>query len=242
MKRRLAIPALGALLLAACNESLYPPREPTLIYNSAVDSLYFWPAPMRYARPGDTVSIRMRGLHLGYTCAKLTDIRWNWHDSTGNDFYTLRTTVEVPGNPACAIGGTFDSTFRVIFYSPGGEKLFVRRSNNVAADSLYFVSGFGHQETFTRTASDSDSMTITSGAYTFVFHDSGAARSRRYITAEMPICETFQSALFKRNSDSSITVRLRRLVASPLPAAAFPPCTGAHPDTIDVVPDLYNSF
>jgi len=233
-----ALGCFAPLLFAGCNNPSGS-QEPTVVMDGDVDSLFFWPSAMRYARAGDTISIRILGLQLERTCATVGDIRWLWTDSLGSDFYTLRTEVDVP-NASCRRGGTFDSTFRVIFHSHAGETLFLRRQTHVRTDSLLYVSGEAYVETFGHRGADPDSATIVRGAYRLVYHDSITNRPRRFVTATLPICETFQSAVFRRAGDS-ITVRLRRLVASPLPPAQFPPCEGEHADTMEVVPDLYAS-
>jgi hypothetical protein len=237
--------AFAASWLAACDQGLFAQDQDEVkrdtLSNPPIDSLAFWPPAMRYARAGDTLQIRMKGFHLGYTCGEISELRWNWRDSIGFDYYTLLSKVYVPGGPSCKPGGRFDSTFRVIFYSHAGERLFVRHGDNLKTDSLLFVSGFGYTETFVHRDADADTALIERGGYRFTYHDSTAARPRRTVTAMLPICETFQSSVFKREGDS-ITVRLRRIVARPLPAAAFPACAGEHPDTMEVVRDLYGSF
>lgn len=210
------------------------------LFNPVIDSLSFWPPDMRYARDGDTLSIRMIGLHRKYTCG-VPDMHWNWRDTPGYDYYTLSARVDIPGGSSCVPGGFFDSTFRVIFHSPGGEYLFIRHGNNIKTDSLLFLSGFGYTETFVHRDADPDTAVIEREGYRFTFHDSTATRKRRFVTAVLPVCETFQSSLFKREGDS-ITVRLRRIVAKPLPVEMFPACAGEHPDTMEVVNDLYRSF
>jgi len=242
------VPACVALAfsatLLACNQGVSGPKgevKSDTLYNPPIDSLTFWPPTMRYARAGDTLPIRMIGFRLGYTCGKITELRWHWRDSIGYDYYTLISQVDIPGGPTCEPGGTFDSTFRVIFYSPGGERLFIRRGHNVKTDSVLFLSGFGYTERFTHHDSSPDSAVIVRGSYRFTFLDSTAARRRRTVTAVLPVCETFQHALFKREGDS-IIVQLRRIVAKPLPVSMFPQCAGEHTDTMEVVQDLYNSL
>jgi hypothetical protein len=237
------LPLLGALLsagafLAGCNQTAYPERDPKVYQDVAADTLAFWPPALKYARAGDTVSFRVIGLQRGYACAQVSDLGWSWEngDSTGGRF-RLHSTVQVPGNPACALDTKgLDSLFERTFARPAGQKLYLRTSAGVSADSLLYLAGDGHTEVFQHLVSGPDSA-VFGGR--FLFHDSGAARARRFVTADsMGLCETFQSAAFRRNGDT-LTVRVKRLVAASLGADVFPPCAGPHADTMDVVFDRY---
>jgi hypothetical protein len=216
-----------------CNQTAYPEREPTFVHNVPVDSIVFWPAALRYARTDDTVSLRVMGFKRGYACTNILEMGWSWlHDSTG-DIYSLHSLIEIPGNPTCAVDGKgVDSTFRISFPTTAGQRLYLRTSAGNTTDSLLYLSGKGTTETFTHRVSAPDSLYFGGR---FLFHDSGATRTRRFVTADsMATCETFQSAAFKRNGDT-LTVRVRRIEALPLSASLFPPCAGPHADTVEVV-------
>jgi hypothetical protein len=227
---------LFVLVVTACNSTSYPDREPKRFEDVAVDSIHFWPRALRYARPGDTVSILVTGLRRGYVCAKL-NLDWDWLDSTDQDAYTFQSLVRTPGTPECALDvGGLDTLFKRVFSTQPAEKLYLRTADGKKQDSLLYLSGDGYTETFTHLVSAPDSAAVGSRYW---FHDSGAGRTRRFVVSNsMAACETFQSAAFKRSGDT-LTVRVRRILAVPMSPALFPPCAGPHADTVEVVFDQH---
>jgi hypothetical protein len=219
-----------------CNKTVYPEADPTFIHNAAVDSIVFWPPALKYARAGDTVSFRVIGFRRVYVCSDIQELGLSWHDDSTHDSYSLHSLVKVPGTPHCAIDPGLDTLFKRIFSTNAGEKLYLKTSAGVSSDSLFFVAGDGFTETFTHLVSGPDSAPV---AGRYLFHDSGAGNPKRFLTADSLLaCETFQSAAFKRSGDT-LTVRFKRLIAVPLAAQDFPPCSGPHADTMEVVLDRF---
>lgn len=228
---------LSGTLLTACNQTVYPDREPTFIYNVSANSIVFWPPSLKYARNGDTISLLVVGFQRGYVCTEISDMGWTYRREDSSDTYRLHSLIRVPGNPTCALDTRgLDSLFKVDFPTLPGRKLFLQSSSGVSTDSLLYISGNGYTHVFTHLVSGPDSARIDGR---FLFHDSGTTSLRRFVTADsMASCETFQSAAFKRNGDT-LTVTVKRIEAVPLSTLDFPPCLGPHADTVEVVFDRY---
>jgi endonuclease YncB( thermonuclease family) len=228
---------LSATFLTACNQTVYPEREPTFVYNVAADSIKFWPSSLKYARRGDTVSVLVIGFQRGYVCTEIPDMGWSYRQEDSIDTYRLHSLIRIPGNPTCAVDTKgLDSLYKVDFPTTAGRRLVLQTSAGESTDTLLYIAGNGYTHVFTHLVSGPDSALFDGR---FLFHDSGTGNTRRFVTTDsMASCETFQSAAFKRNGDT-LTVRVKRIEATPLSTNDFPPCLGPHKDTVEVVLDRY---
>jgi endonuclease YncB( thermonuclease family) len=227
--------------MSACNEGTSPDEGPTVVVSATVDSVAFWPPTLRYARTGDSVSLRLMGLKKGYACATfVTDLGWTYISDT-NYTYRLRIPlVQQPETPTCAVDPGKDSLFKRAFFTDtvfapavAGKKLYLQIPGLPNMDSLTYVTGTAELHSFIHLSSTVSRQSVH-GRFTFL--DSTAASPRRRVRLASPAaCEILQTAVFDRRGDT-LAVRVRRLQANPLPAAVVPDCAGPRAaDSIEVV-------
>jgi hypothetical protein len=226
-----------AFLLAACNDTAWPDRDPTVIENADADALIFWPR-RAYALPGDFLTVEVRGLKHVYACSRVLLLEGTVTDSTGGRYMRLRSRVELPALPDCPLSPGLDTVLEATTPA-AGRSLYLQTADGVVTDSLHVFSGTGVVEAFLHITRTADTLR-TFARYTL--RDSTAGHPRRVLyTDSLATCEVMQAAVFTRlRGGDTLSVRLRTLLASPaLPTSQFPACTGPHADTVEVVEDKY---
>ena len=238
--RRAAAAALAAFWMfwaVACNSS--DAGDTLQLDDVPMDSAVFWPSNLRYANYGDTLSLEMRGVKRQRTCAKILKLGWDFRrDSTGSEFFTPNSTFEI--NTSCkADAAGLDTVFKAQVFTRLGHMFYLETPDGRRTDSVMFVSEPGLSA---RPSIDTLRHLVTGASSSthgrMVFRDSTATHPRRTVEADsLAACELLQTAVYDRRGDT-LVVRVRRLHAGTL-EEAFPACSGAHADTIDVVPNLH---
>jgi hypothetical protein len=234
----IALMSLGAML-SACNDTGWPDRDPTVLENVGADALNVWP-PIRYALPGDVLTVEVRKLKTIYSCAHVLSMTPVVTDSASWRFISITANVELPGTPDCPRSTGLDTTFESTV--PAAGSIILKTPNGLRTDSVTIISGTGVVEEFLHVRSNTDT---TQTFNRFTFRDSTAGHPLRTLsTTLLAPCEVFQAAVFERinapGTPDTLSIKFRTLLASPaLPDTVSPACAGVYGGSYEVVPNRY---
>jgi hypothetical protein len=234
---RHAMFALAALsCLMACTETDWSPREPVTVNDPDANTLRASP-PRKYALPGDTIMVEVRGLKTVYDCSRITDFSTTSSDSAAYTRLSVTARITWTTAPDCSLVSGLDTLVETT--APvSGRTLLLRTPRGRPTDSVAIIAGTGATHEFLHAGSRTDTLTVHER---FTFRDSTAGHPRRALyTDALASCEVLQAATYMRVGIDSLKIRYRTLTAAPaLPTESFPACTGIHSDTVTVFADLH---
>lgn len=224
------------LLLAACNDTGWPARDPVVVNDPDADSLRVYP-PLAHALAGEPLVVQVHGLKTVYDCSRLLEFAATTSDSATVTRFSVTARVEWPAVPDCPLVPGLDTVVPAVAPA-AGRMLVLRAPRGRGTDTVTVIAGTALTVDFLHEGSRTDTLT-TVGRFTF--RDSTAGHPRRVLYADsLAACETLQAAVYTRRGRDTLALRHRILSATPaLPAETFPACAGVHADSVEAVEDLY---
>jgi len=222
---------MAAGSFVSCNDTGWPDRDNTIVNDLGVESLAVWP-PLKYALPGDVLTVEVAKLKTVYTCARVLSMTVTAADSGAFRIGRLDASAELPGTPECPLTPGLDTTL-TLNAPAAGITLLLRTPSGANTDTVRVLAGTATVEGFTYIRGGAD--TVKSWGR-FVFRDSTAGYPLRTLrTDSLETCEVLQAAVFRRVRDSdTLSIAWRTLND-----ASSPSCTGHYADTVTVVQDKY---
>jgi hypothetical protein len=209
-----------------------------LLEDPPADSVTFWPPSLHYAKFGDTLTVRIHGLKRQYDCATTLELRLAFReDTTKAQYFHLRSRFEIPANPPCGREDAgLDTGFKAQISTREGRPFYLEKADSTRTDSIVFVAP--SSQAFLDAFDHIPSMSAGAGTTVhgrYIFRDSTASQRRWLLRVDsLAACEILQTAVFDRRGDT-LAVRVRRILAKPLPESILPACAGTHADSLSVV-------